>query len=139
MNGNQEYVRIKKKFIKNCVESEGKPILLTIDEPILLEGKKEEEKSFNTGTTVYFGILIEFPYVETTVTDSHVIRILPLLSGYKYISKKDEKSKEEMKIKWTQYYEIHADSKGIVIPRKKIINFSIYDEKTHKNLVFGEV
>ena len=59
-----------------------------------------------------------------------MIRILPLLSGYKYI----EEDKE--KIKWTQKYEIHKDSVGVIIPRNKILNFSPYVEEDHKDLVF---
>ena len=101
------------KFIKNCIEHEGEPVLVTTEEPLIIETNNDKPR-FYTKSRVFFGILIEFPYVATKITDSQVIRILPLLSGYKYI----ENTKE--KIKWTQTYKIHKDSVGVIIPRNKI-------------------
>lgn len=87
------------KFIKNCMENDGELILVTVNEPLLI-GNKEIK------TTTFFGVLIEFPYVATSVVDSHVIRILPLLSGYRFI---DETSGRE-NIRWVQKYKIREDS-----------------------------
>ena len=120
----------KDKFIKNCIDYEGQPILITTEEPLIVQ--RNEMNPFHTKARVFFGILIEFPYVATKVTDSQVIRILPLLSGYKCI----EENKE--KIQWTQTYEIHKDSTGVIIPRNKILNFSPYVENDHDKLVFGD-
>ena len=143
----------KDKFIKTCVDYEGKPVLVTTEEPLTMCLKQEnngtrnqesqqiksedneiEKSLFIVKSTLFFGILIEFPYVATQVTDSQVIRILPLLSGYKYFSEK-EKNQEE-KIRWVRKYEITEDSAGIVIPRNKILNFSPYIEEEHESMVF---
>ena len=123
-------VETRDKFIKNCIDHEGKPVLVTTEEPIVLQKPNDKKNGFYTKASVFFGILIEFPYVATTTIDSQVIRILPLLSGYKYI----EENKE--KIQWSRRYEIHKDSTGIIIPRNKILNFSPYVEEDHKELVF---
>lgn len=121
----------KDKFIKNCIDYEGQPVLVTSEEPLLVsQNTNRDNIRFSTKTRVFFGILIEFPYVATKTTDSQVIRILPLLSGYRYIKESKEK------IQWTQKYEIHKDSTGIIIPRNKILNFSPYVEEDHKDLVF---
>ena len=118
------------KFIKNCIDYEGEPILVTIEEPLMV--LNSNEKKICTKTRVFFGILIEFPYVATKITDSQVIRILPLLSGYKYIKETEEK------IQWTQTYEIYKDSAGVIIPRNKILNFYPYIKEDHEKLVFGD-
>ena len=123
------------KFIKNCVDYEGEAILVTTEEPITIKNNTEEnkEKEFLTiKSKIFFGILVEFPYIATRVTDSQVIRILPLLSGYQYT----ENCKE--KIKWTQKYNITKDSVGIIIPRDKILNFCPYVESIHDKLIFGQ-
>lgn len=127
----------KDKFIKNCIDHEGQPVLVTTEEPVMIFQKNTDDtdyKRFYTKARVFFGILIEFPYVATKVTDSQVIRILPLLSGYKYIKETIKETKE--KIRWTEKYEINKDSTGIIIPRNKILNFSPYVEEDHKELVF---
>lgn len=116
------------KLIKNCIEYEGEPVFVTTKEPLMICSK--DIKPTVIESTLFFGILIEFPYVATKITDSQVIRILPLLSGYKYIKETKEK------IKWTQKYEIHKDSTGVIIPRNEILNFSPYVEEDHKDLVF---
>ena len=122
----------KDKFIKNCIDHEGQPVLVTTEESLVIFQKNTDanKERLYIKARVFFGILIEFPYVATKVTDSQVIRILPLLSGYKCI----EGNKE--KIKWTKQYEIHKDSTGVIIPRNKILNFSPYVEEDHKELVF---
>ena len=123
----------KDKFIKNCIDHEGQPVLVTTEEPLIVLNKTntgEKEKQYSTKSRIFFGILIEFPYVATKVTDSQVIRILPLFSGYKYIKNDIEK------IQWTKQYEIHKNSTGVIIPRNKILNFSPYAEEDHKKLVF---
>ena len=144
----------KDKFIKNCIENEGEPVLVTTEEDTLVlrkninqstklnelespekkKNSKEEEKieSFSIKSRVFFGILVEFPYVATKVTDSQVIRILPLLSGYRYIENEKEK------IQWTQKYEINKDSVGVIISRNKILNFSPYIKEDHESLVFED-
>ena len=121
------------KFIKNCVEYEGEPVLVTTKEPLMIFQK--DRKSNIIESTLFFCILIEFPYVATKITDSQVIRILPLFSGYKYIVKEDN----EQKIQWTKKYEIEEDSAGMIIPRSEILNFSPYIESEHKDLVFYSV
>ncbi|MDE0150961.1 MAG: hypothetical protein OXK80_00475 [Bdellovibrionales bacterium] len=130
------------KFIKNCIEYEGEAVLITVDEPILFKGssnktpsdKKDDsnETITNIKSTVFLGILIEFPYVATNSIDSQVIRILPLLRGYYYI----EKNKGEEKIKWIRKYTPEDDSLGTIIPRNKIIHFCLYDEKQHDDIIF---
>ena len=118
------------KFIKNCIEYEGEPVLVTTKEPLIIYLK--DEKPTVIESTLFFGILIEFPYVATKITDSQVIRILPLLSGYKYINQVCY----EQKIQWIKKYEIKEDSAGVIIPRSEILNFSPYIESEHEGLVF---
>ena len=118
------------KLIKNCIKYEGEPVFVTTKEPLMICLK--DTKPTVIESTLFFGILIEFPYVATKVTDSQAIRILPLLSGYKYV----DKVQNNQKIKWTKSYEIKENSAGIIIPRSKILNFSLYIESEHKDLVF---
>ena len=80
--------------------------------------------------------MVEFPYVATKITDSQAIRILPLFSGYKYIENATNTKSVVEKVQWTEKYEIHKDSTGVIIPRNKILNFSPYIESDHKDLVF---
>ena len=132
----------KDKFIKNCIDHEGQPILVTTEEDVLVttakdmivsqKNKDNINESFSIKSRIFFGILVEFPYVATKITDSQVIRILPLLSGYRYIKNNKEK------INWTQKYEINKDSVGVIISRNKILNFSPYIEDDHKELVFED-
>ena len=120
------------KFIKNCIESEGEAVLVTIDESILIKNQNKEETK-HTKSIIFLGILIEFPYVATSSIDSQVIRILPLLRGYSYIENKEEK------IEWINHqYDPQEDSEGLIIPRTKIINFSAYDEAQHDEIMFGK-
>ena len=125
------------KFIKSCMDYEGKAILLTIDERLLVadEGRSTDGERFNSPLNVYtttvFGILIEFPYVSTSDVSSQTIRVLPLLSGYKYVSSDRER------FKWIKRYTIEEDSEGIIIPRNKIIRLSLYNEENHKDMVFA--
>ncbi len=148
------------KFIKHCIDHEGEAFLITVEEPIIHfkklnpgnstnDNKQQKQSSDNTQndnkdlcnthlhipTQVYLGILLEFPYVATNSIESQVIRILPLLAGYKYVV--SEKNRETEKIKWITKYEVTEDSEGIIIPRNKIIHFCLYDEDLHKNLVFN--
>ena len=67
-----------------------------------------------------------------------MIRILPLLSGYKYVDEDTNDKDTKERIQWTQRYDIHKDSTGIIIPRNKILNFSPYVESDHEKLVFGD-
>ena len=120
------------KFIKNCIDYEGLAVLITVDEPILL---KNTNTHSNIESTVYFGFLIEFPYVATQSIDSQVIRILPLLTGYRYI--KDNKKSNEEKLQWIKKYTPNEDSQGIIIPRSKIIHFCLYDTEQHEDIVFN--
>ena len=131
------------KFIKNCIESEGEAVLVTVKEPLLYKSVNNESKNGNNGSKsvnnepfviesrVFFGFLVEFPYVATDTIGSQVIRILPLLSGYNYI----ESSNNKETIKWTKKYEVTKDSLGIIIPRQKIIHFCRYDENLHQGLL----
>ena len=121
------------KFIKNCIESEGKAVLVTIKEPLLY--KNGNNKPFVIESRVFFGFLVEFPYVATDTIDSQVIRILPLLSGYNYIESSKNKEENKTEIKWTKKYEVTKDSLGIIIPRQKIIHFRRYDENLHQDLL----
>ena len=127
----------KDKFIKQCIDYEGEAVLVTVDESVYSDSGVRQIES-----KVYFGILIEFPYVATKIIDSHAIKILPLLSGYNFLSKNEEKGENKEKIKWTirykaEGYENSANSSGLLIPRGKIINFRGYDEELHEELVFG--
>ena len=81
-------------------------------------------------SSVFLGILVEFPYVATSSIDSQVIRILPLLTGYRYIKNGQEK------IQWIKKYDLDEDSSGIIIPRNKIIHFCQYDKEQHDDIVF---
>ena len=113
------------KFIKNCIDYEGEAVLVIVDESVVLE----KDKSLSAQSTVFLGILVEFPYVSTSSIDTHAIRILPLLKGYNRI----EKGKE--KIEWIQKYIPNKESEGIIIPRSKIIHFCAYDEEQHDNII----
>ena len=136
------------KFIKNCIDYEGEAILVTVDEPILIKHEIENKKNRNTesaknntenknnkvtnvNSSVFLGILLEFPYVATRSIDSHAIRILPLLRGYQYIESKE-------RIKWIKKYTLTEASEGLVIPRTRIIHFCAYDPDQHDNLIFKE-
>ena len=127
-------LEIRDKFIKNCIDYEGEAVLVTVDESILYIKPSCDSKNccdvknnMDIRSTIFLGILVEFPYVTTDSIDSHVIRILPLLSGYRYIKKE--------KIKWIKKYTINENSSGILIPRRKIIHFCIYDEEIHSDLL----
>lgn len=122
------------KFIKNCIDFEGSAIFITIKDPVII---KEGEKHTTIPSRVFLGFLVEFPYLAIQDTSSQVIRILPLLSGYRYIDGKENKDeKGNPQIIWLKKYEIHEDSTGIIIPRDKIIHLSRYDEATHSDLIF---
>ena len=121
------------KFIRSCIEYEGEPILVTVDNPLQI---KENCSFSEVKTTLFFGILVEFPYVSTSVVDSQTIRILPLLSGYSYIEKSNDPKEYQEKIKWIRKYEIKEDSKGIIIPRSRIIKMSLYNDKIDEKIVF---
>ncbi len=126
------------KFIKNCIEYEGEPVLAAAEESLIISEGGENKKTCQTNPrfiakhTLFFGILIEFPYVATQVIDSQVIRILPLFSGYKYFDKGDQKEK----IQWVRKYKITEDSAGIVIPRNRILSFCKYTKEDHEEMVF---
>ena len=123
------------KFIKKCIDYEGEAILVTVDEPILIKHSNTESTVTNVNSSVFLGILLEFPYVATKSIDSHAIRILPLLRGYyQYI--KCDKPKE--RIKWIEKYKLTEDSEGLIIPRTRIIHFCAYDSDQHEDLINGE-
>lgn len=124
-------LEIRDKFIKNCLDYEGEEVLITTDEPLLI---KVERGFQEIKTTLFFGILVEFPYVATSVTESHVIRILPLLSGYWYVGL----NCKTKKIKWVQKHEVSEDSEGIIIPRNRIIRMSRYKDEVDRKMVFGD-
>ena len=132
------------KFIKNCIEYEGEAVLITVDEPMLLI-ETSKNKICNIESTVYLGILTEFPYIATHSIDSQVLRILPLLTGYRYVEQQEKeekgqkKKKEKEKIQWTKKYELNEKSSGIIIPRSKIIHLCAYNEDDHDNIIFDRI
>ena len=134
------------KFIKNCIDFEGAPILVTIDDPITIKSggeksggeKSDGEKYMTIQSRVFLGFLVEFPYVAMKDISSQVIRILPLLSGYRYLDIDGNKDcNTKVGIRWLNKYEIHDDSTGVIIPRTKITHLARYDKKVHKDMVFS--
>ena len=121
----------KDEFINACIDSEGKPILLTIDSPLYINN---DDQPFTIKTTTIFGLLAEFPDVSSTSTSFQAIRIYPLLTGYKNIWP----CKLKESFIWTKIHQIRPTSLGVVIPREKIILFEPYVKKDHDKAIFDE-
>ena len=63
-------VETRDKFIKNCIDHEGQPVLVTMEESIVLQKTdSDSRKIFCSETRIFFGILIEFPYIATKAID----------------------------------------------------------------------
>ena len=125
------------KFIKNCIDCEGEPVLITTEEDLIIFSDDQPDKKLPccvVKSALFFGILIEFPYVAAQVVDSQAVRILPIFSGYKYLDRKDQKEK----IQWVRKYDITEDSFGIVIPRNRILSFSKYTEEDEKTVFYND-
>ena len=77
------------KFIKNCIDWEGEAVIVTVEDSIIIkrDGNSKDGKNdyLSINSRVFLGFLVEFPYVAMKDVSSQVIRILPALSGYRYV------------------------------------------------------